>query len=230
MTLDGTNTWILRAPGASSAVVVDPGPSDEGHLRAVAEAAGPVGAVLVTHGHADHTEGLAPFLELTGARRDDSARLSGGGVEIDRLPTPGHTADSVCFLVRYGDERVILTGDTILGRGSTVVAWPDGDLKAYLGSLDVLRRYPITGLPGHGPVLDDCAAAARAYREHRRERLAQVERAVAAGATTPQAVVERVYADVDRTLWPAAEQTVRAQLAYLSLSDPAQIKTEPGLS
>lgn len=214
MTLDGTNTWVLRAPGAAEAVVVDPGPDDAGHLRAVA-AAGPVGTVLVTHAHPDHVDGLAAFLELTGARLDTSARLTAGGVRIERLPTPGHTTDSACFLARVGDERVILTGDTILGRGSTVVTHPDGDLGAYLDSLDLLAAYPVVGLPGHGPVLADCAAAARAYREHRRERLAQVERAVAAGATTPQAVVEAVYADVDRALWPAAEQTVRAQLAYL---------------
>ncbi|GAA0811718.1 MBL fold metallo-hydrolase [Spirilliplanes yamanashiensis] len=214
MTLDGTNTWILRAPGAADAVVVDPGPDDAGHLRAVA-AAGPVGTVLVTHGHPDHVDGLAAFLELTGARLDTSARLTAGGVEIERLPAPGHTADSVCFLARVGDERVVLTGDTILGRGSTVVTHPDGDLGAYLDSLELLAAYPVPGLPGHGPVLADCAAAARAYRAHRRERLAQVERALAAGATTPQAVVELVYADVDRALWPAAEQTVRAQLAYL---------------
>ncbi len=214
MTLDGTNTWVLRAPGAPSSVVVDPGPHHDGHLRAVA-ATGPVGAVLVTHGHPDHVDGLAAFGALTGARPDTSARVVAGDLEIHRIPTPGHTADSVCFLARYGAEQVLLTGDTILGRGSTVVAWPDGDLGAYLDSLDVLAAYPVMGLPGHGPVLADCAAAARAYREHRRDRLGQVEAALRAGATTPAAVVAAVYADVDRALWPAATQTVQAQLAYL---------------
>ncbi|BCB85693.1 hypothetical protein Psuf_030060 [Phytohabitans suffuscus] len=145
MTLDGTNTWVLRAPGAARSVVIDPGPLDEGHLRAVA-GTGPVGAVLATHGHPDHVEGFDRFVELTGAGDDT------GGLEITTLETPGHTADSVCFLAAVGGERVIFTGDTILGRGTTIVAWPNGDLGAYLASLDVLAGYgAVPALPGHGP-------------------------------------------------------------------------------
>jgi glyoxylase-like metal-dependent hydrolase (beta-lactamase superfamily II) len=207
MTLDGTNTWLLSMPGET--VVVDPGPLDEGHLSAVASLA-TVDTVLVTHGHPDHVDGLQAFLEITGARLGTEA------TGVTRLVTPGHTADSVCFLAERDGERVVLTGDTILGRGSTVVAYPDGDLGAYLGSLDVLSAYSCPGLPGHGPVLDDCGAAARAYREHRRQRLEQVRAAVAGGAREAADVVAVVYADVDRALWPAAEQTVRAQLKYLA--------------
>ena len=110
----------------------------------------------------------------------------------------------------------MLTGDTILGRGTTVVAYPDGDLGDYLhslGLLELLGALPV--LPGHGPALDDCSASAAYYLRHRLARLAQVRSALADGADTPEDVVAAVYADVDKVLWPAAELSVRAQLAYL---------------
>lgn len=214
MTLEGTNTWVLTAPGADRSVVVDPGPADESHLQAVA-AYGPVAAILVTHGHPDHVDGLARLRELTGAPvlRPDGALA---GLIITVLETPGHTADSVCLLVESGGQRAVLTGDTILGRGTTVVAWPDGDLGDYLASLRRLTELAgVPVLPGHGPALADCAAAASYYLAHRRARLDQVRAALAAGADTPAEVVRVVYADVDRALWPAAEWSVQAQLAYL---------------
>ena len=217
MTLDGTNTWLLRAPGGGC-VVVDPGPLDEGHMQAVAEHA-PVAAIILTHGHIDHTEGVPRLAELTGAPvhlPPVHKTLVVDGVQVEPLPTPGHTGDSVCFLIRYRDQEIVLTGDTILGRGTTVVAWPDGDLGDYLVSLDKLAAFEgRPALPGHGPALSDTAVAARYYRQHRNARLAQVRAALDAGATDAADVVARVYADVDRSLWPAAEWSVRAQLAYL---------------
>jgi glyoxylase-like metal-dependent hydrolase (beta-lactamase superfamily II) len=225
MTLDGTNTWVLRASADRPALVVDPGPLLEEHLRAVAGRA-PVGTVLITHGHPDHVDGLDRLCELTGARLlrwPPGGPRDLDGLSVTTLPAPGHTADSVCYLVAAAGDQAVLTGDTILGRGSTVVAWPDGDLGDYL---DTLRRLAgldgVPVLPGHGPPLPDCAAAARAYLAHRMARLRQVEAAVAAGATTPQAVVETVYADVDRALWEAAEWSVRAQLAYLRRESPPE--------
>ncbi|SCL62102.1 Glyoxylase, beta-lactamase superfamily II [Micromonospora citrea] len=231
MTLDGTNTWLLRAPGQEHAVVVDPGPADEEHLAAIA-ARGPIGLVLITHGHPDHTDGsrrLHELLDGVPVRAADPAHtlageplttpgdgLGGHGLGIRLLPTPGHTGDSVCFLVEHGDERVVLTGDTILGRGTTVVAHPDGHLGDYLDSLELLSTYRgIPALPGHGPALADCAAAAEFYLAHRRARLDQVRAAVAEGAGTAAEVVAKVYADVDRSLWWAAEWSVRAQLEHL---------------
>jgi glyoxylase-like metal-dependent hydrolase (beta-lactamase superfamily II) len=224
MTLDGTNTWVLRAPGAGPAVVVDPGPADEQHLRAVAAAAGPVAKVLLTHGHPDHVDGLDRFRELTGAPlltvASEPLLAANGeplaGLAITVLPTPGHTADSVCLLVDGAGQRAVLTGDTILGRGTTVVAWPDGNLGDYLASLRRLTElagWPV--LPGHGPALADCGAAAGHYLAHRQARLAQVAAAVAAGAGTAAEVVAVVYADIDPALRPAAEWSVQAQLAYL---------------
>jgi glyoxylase-like metal-dependent hydrolase (beta-lactamase superfamily II) len=230
MTLEGTNTWILRAPDATDCVVVDPGPDDEEHLRRVV-AHGPVRQILLTHGHPDHAEGARHFAELAGgvpvraldpALRLGDEGLAGGdvvsaaGLEVRVLATPGHTGDSLCFLV----DDAVLTGDTVLGRGTTVVAHPDGRLADYLDSLRSLAELPpgTMVLPGHGPELPDAGEAARAYLAHREQRLDQVREALSVLGPDASArqVVERVYADVDRALWPAAEWSVRAQLEYLA--------------
>ncbi|MGV9941235.1 MBL fold metallo-hydrolase [Streptomyces sp. NPDC003401] len=236
MTLDGTNTWLVSEPGSELAVVIDPGPLDEGHLRAVvgtAEEAGKrVALTLLTHGHPDHAEGAARFAELTGTKvraLDPALRLGDeglaagdavtvGGLELRVVPTPGHTADSLCF--HLPADRAVLTGDTVLGRGTTVVAHPDGRLGDYLDSLRRLRSLTVddgvhTVLPGHGPVLEDAQGAVEFYLAHRAHRLAQVETAVENGLRSPAEVVGHVYAEVDRSLWPAAELSVRAQLEYL---------------
>ncbi|MCP9958002.1 MULTISPECIES: MBL fold metallo-hydrolase [Streptomyces] len=237
MTLDGTNTWILSEPDSPLAVVVDPGPLDEGHLLRVRDTAAGLGKrvalTLLTHGHPDHAEGAGRFAELTGApvrALDPALRLGEeglsagqvltvGGLELRVVPTPGHTGDSLSF--HLPADRAVLTGDTVLGRGTTMVAHPDGRLGDYLDSLRRLRSLTVddgveTVLPGHGPVLDDAQGAVEFYLAHRAHRLAQVETAVEDGYTTPAEVVAHVYADVDRALWPAAELSVRAQLEYLS--------------
>ncbi|SED07958.1 MBL fold metallo-hydrolase [Streptomyces sp. TLI_105] len=236
MTLDGTNTWLLSEPGSDLAVVVDPGPLDEGHLRQVIDTAEKLGKrvalTLLTHGHPDHAEGAGRFAELTGTAvraLDPALRLGDeglgagdvvtvGGLELRVVPTPGHTSDSLSF--HLPADRAVLTGDTILGRGTTMVAHPDGRLGDYLDSLRRLRSLTVddgvhTVLPGHGPVLEDAQGAVEFYLAHRASRLAQVETAVEAGHRTAAEVVAHVYADVDRSLWPAAELSVRAQLEYL---------------
>lgn len=226
MTLDGTNSWVLRAPGAPDCLVVDPGPADEAHLAALA-GCGPVTAVLLTHGHADHSAGAARLAALTGApvrALDPRHRLGAeglvdgdvvraAGVELRVLGTPGHSADSLSFHL----PDAVLTGDTVLGRGTTVVAHPDGVLADYLASLHRLVELgDVRVLPGHGPELASAAAAAQAYLDHRAQRLEQVRAALAGGATGADEVVATVYADVDRALWPAARLSVLAQLAYLA--------------
>ena len=246
MTLDGTNSWVLRGPGARASVVIDPGPTDAAHLARLAE--GGVELVLITHRHPDHTEAVDAFAELTGApvRAVDPAwcrgagpladgeRIMAGGVMLDVLATPGHTSDSACFALasREGPDtpdgaaaatapHAVFTGDTVLGRGTTIIAHPDGALGPYLGALERLRALgaarPITVLPGHGPVLPDLAAICDAYLAHRAERLGQIRDALGRlGAdATAEAVTDDVYADVDPSVRGAAEASVRAQLEYL---------------
>ena len=235
MTLDGTNTWLIAVPGTSSALVVDPGPDDEAHLRRVRDEVAAAGQrvekILLTHGHPDHAEGAAAFAAMTGApvlAADPAHRLgseglapgdtvTAGGCEVRVVATPGHTADSVCLLLPA--DAALLTGDTVLGRGTTVIA-RDGSLADYLGSLDRLRaladQVPLRVLlPGHGPLLPDPAGTLDYYLAHRQERLAEITAALDAGDRSPAEIVTRVYADVDRALWPFAEMSVRAQLEYL---------------
>ncbi|HXZ70512.1 MAG TPA: MBL fold metallo-hydrolase [Streptosporangiaceae bacterium] len=239
MTLDGTNTWLIAEPGSSSVLVVDPGPDDERHLRRVgamvADAGQRVGKILLTHGHPDHAEGAASFAAMTGApvlAADPAHRLgseglspgdtvTAGGSEVRVIATPGHSPDSVCLLLPA--DEALLTGDTVLGRGTTVIAG-DGSLADYLASLERLRALADEAglralLPGHGPLLADPAGTLDYYLAHRRERLAEVAAALAAGDRTLPDIVARVYADVDRSLWPFAEWSVRAQLDYLAATE-----------
>jgi len=237
MTLDGTNSYVLRAPGSAGVVVVDPGPSDAAHLQRLASF-GPVELVLLTHRHADHREALAEFAHLAGApaRAIDPAYcidappladrelIELAGLELEVMATPGHTSDSVCFVLPDdGDHGSVLTGDTILGRGTTIIAHPDGALGPYLDSLARLRAFAhaaggaVTVLPGHGPVLRDLASICEDYRIHRAQRLDQIRaalRRLGPDATVDQ-VTDLVYTDTDAAVRAAAEASVRAQLVYL---------------
>jgi glyoxylase-like metal-dependent hydrolase (beta-lactamase superfamily II) len=230
MTLEGTNTWLLRAADSDETVVVDPGQSDDVHLAALLAAAPKIALVLVTHGHFDHSQAGAELHERTGAsvRAVDPKFCHGGsplapdevidaaGLRVQVLATPGHTSDSVSFVV--GDRAAVLTGDTVLGRGTTVVAYPDGVLGPYLQSLRTLRDLgDALVLTGHGPELPSIADVAAMYLAHREERLDQVRAALdrLGPDATAREVVEVVYTDVDRSLWFAADLSVEAQLAYL---------------
>lgn len=232
MTLDGTNTWVLMSPGGSEAIVIDPGEDEAAHQQRVVDHVTALGAriarIVLTHGHHDHSEGAPRLARMTGAPvqavgrgHDDLADgdvLRTGDLEVRVVATPGHTADSISFALPA--DHALLTGDTVLGRGTTVVAHPDGELAAYLDSLERIRRLTGDGevasiLPGHGPTVPDAATMVDFYRVHRRERLEQVRAALADGAADADQVVARVYADVDRSVWPAARMSVLAQMAYL---------------
>jgi glyoxylase-like metal-dependent hydrolase (beta-lactamase superfamily II) len=237
MTLDGTNTWLIAAPESTSAVVVDPGPDDEGHLRRVVAEAGVAGRriaqILLTHGHEDHSAGARRLAGLTGApvRAADPAHQLGdegltdgdvvlaGGCELHVIATPGHSVDSLSLLLPA--DAALLTGDSVLGRGTTVIAGGDGSLGDYLRSLDTMKALADEGalrllLPGHGPVLFDPAAVLDYYIAHRAERLDQVRAALAAGDRTAGQIVTRVYTDIGPGVRQAAELSVQAQLDYLA--------------
>lgn len=239
MTLEGTNTWVLQGTGSDEMVVVDPGPADDDeHIERLA-ALGPIPLVLISHRHADHTGGIDRITELTGAvvRSVGSGFLRGmggpltdgevidaAGLRIVVMATPGHTADSVSFLLDDGrgdrgdGTGAVLTADTVLGRGTTVIDREDGDLGDYLETLRRLRGLEHrTVLPGHGPELDDIVSVSETYLAHRGERLGQVRaalRELGEGASSRE-VVEHVYNDVDEKLWDVAEWSVQAQLNYL---------------
>ncbi|MDT5207136.1 MAG: hypothetical protein QOD34_3772 [Mycobacterium sp.] len=228
MTLEGTNTWVLRRPGSDEVVIVDPGPDDDEHIAAVA-GVGRIALVLISHRHGDHTDAIDKLVGLTGApvRSAGSGFLRGmsgelidgevidvAGLRITVWATPGHTADSLSFVL----DDAVLTADTVLGRGTTVIDTEDGSLADYLDSLQRLRGLGgRTVLPGHGPELDNIEEVARRYLAHREQRLDQVRAALQTlgdDATTRQ-VVEHVYVDVDEELWDVAEWSVQAQLDYL---------------
>lgn len=234
MTLDGTNTYVVHPPGAGVAALVDPGPEDPDHLARVEEVLRGLDAwpttVLVTHHHVDHAAAARSWTRHFGATLhaptpavagpDGHVLADGGhvdlpGLAVEAVATPGHSADHLAFRLGTG---ALLTGDHVLGRGTSVVAHPDGDLAAYLESLRrVLGLGPDVMYPGHGPELtEDTAAVVRYYLDHRAFRQRQVLAALADGPATPRGIVEQVYADVDRSLWPAAEASTRAALHQLA--------------
>jgi len=233
MTLDGTNTYLIGDPGSGQAVLVDPGPDDPAHLdrvsTALADRDARCVAILVTHHHWDHAEAALPWAAHFGTTvcASDPAvagprghvlasgeKLRIAGTTIDVVPTPGHTADHLAFRIESG---AVLVGDHVLGRGTSVVTHPEGDVVAYLESLRrVLDLGPSALYPGHGPELtEDPIAVLDFYRTHREFRERQILMLLSPAAQQVSALVEVIYAAVPQALWPAAEQSTRAALAKL---------------
>ena len=240
MTLDGTRTFIV---GRERAAVIDPGPDDPAHLDAVLAALGgrAPAAILLTHAHSDHAEAARPLAARTGA----PVMLAGGAFGGERMAdlvshwlcdgdrietdagalaavaTPGHAPEHVCFLWTGAPEehdRALFAGDMFMGAGdTTLVAPPEGDLTAYLTSLDRLERLrPSVIHSAHGPPIPDGMEGIRRYRAHRAERIGQVVRALREGPAAPAELIDRVYgAALHPGLRQAAEGSLRAVLAHL---------------
>ena len=210
LTLDGTNTWVVGD------WVVDPGPAIPAHVDAVMRAAGRIDGIVLTHSHFDHSEAAAELAARSGGIEEV---LPSGGDRVgpfSAIATPGHSADSVCLL----HERVLFTGDTVLGAGSVFIAPGEGSLAAYLESLEKLLELELDAIcPGHGPVVGDPAAKLREYRDHRLEREAKVIAALNAGARTRDELLAHAWSEVDFSVSPmlraAGEATLAAHLEKL---------------
>ncbi len=220
----GTNTWIVDDDG--SLVVIDPGPLDRGHERAITDAIGDRGvtAVVVTHTHVDHAPlanplardiavpalGYGPGPQFAPDRQlGEGSRVEFGSATLEVVHTPGHSDDHLCFRV----GRVLFTGDHIMGGSSVMVE----DMGAYLRSLARVRRLDVDHLyPGHGEVMDDPHQVVDWYVAHRLQREQEILTALAGGAGTVSDIVEVVYRDVDSSLHPLAARSVAAHLGKLA--------------
>lgn len=221
--LEGTNTYVV---GEAPAFVIDPGPEIEPHLLEVANTAGTVAAILLTHDHPDHAPGAARLAELTGAptraarppgdgqKLRDGEVVTSNGTTLQVVATPGHSPDSIAFWSAEGSA--LFTGDTVLGRGTSVVDPPEGDLVAYLRSLRRMRDLgPRTIYPGHGPVVLRGVAKLDEYLEHRAMRERQVLDALEGGARTIEELVASIYADYPPEVFELAGRSVLAHLIKL---------------
>jgi glyoxylase-like metal-dependent hydrolase (beta-lactamase superfamily II) len=213
LTLSGTNTWVI---GRDPAWVVDPGPALPEHLTAVADevrARGGAGGIAVTHGHADHSEGVEELrVRLGGVPVGSVGEGLGDGEAFGPLTAfsvPGHADDHLAFVA----GRVCFSGDAVLGEGSVFV---EADLAGYLAALERLRALDLALIcPGHGPPVWDPAAKLDGYLAHRREREERLLAALAEGRRTTDELLDAAWDDAPAALRPAAALTLGAHLEKL---------------
>ena len=242
-TFTGTQSYVVGA--GDEVAVIDPGPDEPEHLRALLDAIGParLTAIVCTHTHRDHSPAAVPLAELTGApvigcaplaisdngpRSDapfdqtyapervltDGESLSGPGWTLTAVATPGHTSNHLCFALE--ESGALFTGDHVMGWSTNVIAPPDGDMSAYMASLQKLQdRTDRVFYPAHGAQVDKPQQLVRGMMGHRRQRERQIVRLLEEGLTTIEDLVPRMYQAVDRALWPAAGRSVLAHLLDL---------------
>jgi len=234
MTGPGTNTYLV---GIDEIAVIDPGPGDAAHLDAIAGCGGDrIRWILLTHTHEDHSPGAVGLKRRTGAEilafgpgegrgkvRLDGTLADGAVIEatefhLTALHTPGHASNHLCYLLN--EERTLFTGDHIMQGSTVVIGPPDGDMAAYLASLERLKtiRPRLKAIaPGHGHVIEDPMAVVDEYIEHRLAREKQVLDVLRRrGTTTIAQIVDDVYTDVAPELHPVAQKSVWAHLRKLA--------------
>jgi glyoxylase-like metal-dependent hydrolase (beta-lactamase superfamily II) len=221
-------------------VVIDPGPDDPGHVREAAREAGHLAAILLTHDHADHAPGAKALAAATGApvyaarppeggnRVADGQRIAARDLTLIAVATPGHSPDHVAYFEER--RRSLFTGDAVLGRGTSVIDPPEGDLTAYLRSLRRMRELsPRVIYPGHGPLVLDGPGKLEEYLEHRADREEQVVAALASGLGTPEEIVPAIYGDHPVDLHELAARSVLAHLLKLENEGRAERRTAMGV-
>jgi glyoxylase-like metal-dependent hydrolase (beta-lactamase superfamily II) len=233
MTLQGTNQYIV---GRDSGLVIDVALSADANMDGIIEQAEAMGVkkiekILLTHIHNDHCGGALALRKRCGAKLgihrsrkgylggedfqyDDNDRVSFGDGELHVLHTPGHESGHCCFY--EGGDKILFSGDNILGYGTAVIHPPDGNMTDYLQSLERLLGFDISLiLPGHGPLIGKAEAKIKEYIKHRLEREQQVIAALRSERNTISDITQKIYADVSAALQRVAEFSVQAHLEKL---------------
>ena len=242
-TFKGTGTYIIGK--GDGLAVIDPGPDMADHLQAILDATHGerISHILITHHHSDHSPLARPLAAATGAviygcavktpdvegevkleaGHDnfipdvsicDGGTITGHGWTMEAIPTPGHTSNHICYALK--EENVLFSGDHIMGWSTTVVTPPDGDMGAYLASLDLIKARNFKTLwPTHGPAITEVTPFIDAYIEHRHDRTRQILEQLRAGETHIKAMVPKMYVGVDQRLYPAASHSVLAHMIQL---------------
>ena len=250
----GTGTYIV---GRGEVAVIDPGPADPAHLAALlaATAGERIVTILTTHTHADHSPLAHPLAQASGARvlglpapgfdsgfeeaeqagfrphqiLRDGERIAGPGWTLETIATPGHASNHLAY--GLAEENALFSGDHVMGWSTTVVSPPDGDMTAYLASLERVAQRGFEVLwPTHGPPVTEVAPFLAAYREHRIERERQVMGELAAGPRRIADMVPALYAAVPARLHPAAAHSLWAHLIKLVREGAVACDGEPGLA
>ena len=241
-TFHGTGTFIL---GHGQVAIVDPGPDLAEHVDALLDAirGETVGHILVTHPHNDHSPAVKAVQAATGApsyaygphgtRPEDGASeggadydfapdhvvgdgdvVTGKGWSVEAVHTPGHCSNHLCFALR--EENSLLCGDHVMGWSTSIVSPPDGDMAAYMASLEKVGRHDAARyFPTHGAPIAAPKPYVSALLAPRHEREDQIMGELANGPATIAEMVPRMYADVDPKLYPAATRTVLAHLIHM---------------